>query len=73
MNLQEILPYFQGVKNMGNNQYMAKCPCHDDRTPSMSITEKDGKVLIGYESELTRNNGKVQRLRLLPKFIHLKH
>ena len=26
--------------------WMACCPCHDDRTPSMSIKEVDGKVLV---------------------------
>lgn len=26
--------------------YMARCPAHDDRTPSLSITERDGKVLV---------------------------
>lgn len=25
---------------------MAKCPAHDDRNPSLSIQEKDGKVLV---------------------------
>src|SRR4051794_36130728 len=26
--------------------WMAKCPAHDDRVPSLSISEKDGKVLV---------------------------
>jgi putative DNA primase/helicase len=28
------------------NSYMARCPAHDDRTPSLSITEKHGKILV---------------------------
>ena len=27
-------------------QYMACCPVHEDRTPSLAITEKSGKVLV---------------------------
>ena len=26
--------------------WMAKCPAHDDKTPSLSIGETDGKVLL---------------------------
>src|ERR1017187_8749981 len=26
--------------------WMAKCPAHDDRGPSLSICERDGKVLV---------------------------
>ena len=29
-----------------NGQYQAKCPAHDDRNPSLSITEGNGKVLL---------------------------
>lgn len=28
------------------NQYMARCPVHEDRTPSLAITEKSGKILV---------------------------
>jgi hypothetical protein len=28
------------------NRWMARCPAHDDRTPSLGITESDGKVLV---------------------------
>ena len=28
-------------------QWLARCPCHEDRTPSLSITDgKDGRVLL---------------------------
>ena len=29
-----------------NGGFMAKCPAHDDRNPSLSIHERDGKVLL---------------------------
>ena len=28
-----------GGHRVGDGRYMAKCPCHDDRTPSLSIIE----------------------------------
>jgi len=30
----------------GHLTMQVKCPCHDDRTPSLSITLKDEKLLI---------------------------
>ena len=33
-------------KKLSSGTYQAKCPCHDDKTESLSITAKDGKVLI---------------------------
>lgn len=36
-DIQEVLRYFDGVKRCSNNQYMARCPCHDDRKQSLSI------------------------------------
>lgn len=30
----------------GRNHWMACCPAHDDRDPSLSITERDGRLLV---------------------------
>jgi hypothetical protein len=30
--------------------WMVRCPAHDDRTPSMSVTERDGKVLVNCKA-----------------------
>ena len=37
------LPKFKAV---GKNKYVACCPAHDDKTPSLSITEAKDKVLV---------------------------
>ena len=40
-----IVAYIQkhGIKTKrSGNQYMARCPFHDDKTPSMTINDKDG-------------------------------
>lgn len=36
-DIQNVLQYFDGVKRCNDNQYMASCPCHDDRKQSLSI------------------------------------
>lgn len=46
MELPEILSHFKGVKRTGNGSYMAICPTHNDRNPSLSIREKDGRILM---------------------------
>lgn len=43
--IDDILARLQGVKKNGSG-YMACCPAHEDKNPSLSISEKDGKVLL---------------------------
>jgi hypothetical protein len=42
-----ILDRVDGVKSMGHGRWIAKCPAHPDRSPSLSIREiDDGRVLL---------------------------
>jgi DNA primase len=44
--LDEILPHLKRVRQHGSS-YRASCPIHgEDKDPSLSLTERDGKVLI---------------------------
>ena len=43
--LDEILAKLEGVKKVNGN-YAARCPAHEDRLPSLSIKESEGKVLM---------------------------
>lgn len=45
MTTREILDRLECVTGT-YPQYMAKCPAHDDRTPSLSIRSEKGKTLI---------------------------
>ena len=45
MQMNEILTRLKGVKGNGN-QYTALCPAHDDKTPSLAVSVKDGKILL---------------------------
>lgn len=45
--IDTLLSRLDGVRSRGDGQYMAKCPSHQDRSPSLSIKECDGgKVMI---------------------------
>ena len=46
MIADRILPLLDKVKPKGENSWMACCPAHDDKNPSLIITEKDGRVLL---------------------------
>jgi hypothetical protein len=44
--LERILSLLDGVRTTVNG-YEAKCPAHDDQTPSLSLSEgTDGRVLL---------------------------
>ena len=47
--LDEILDRLEKVRKSGKG-YTACCPVHGDKSPSMSLTEKDGKVLAHCHS-----------------------
>lgn len=44
--LDKILSKLEKVKQLSSGRYQACCPLHDDKTPSLSITKKNGKTLI---------------------------
>lgn len=51
-----ILERLDGVRKTGSDKYLARCPAHADKTPSLSIREMaDGRTLIhcfgGCETE----------------------
>ena len=45
-DIQEVLRYFDGVKKCGESQYMARCPCHDDKKQSLSIGRGQKGVVL---------------------------
>lgn len=56
MALDQLLVRLDGLKSTGRSRWLAKCPAHDDRRPSLSIRElDDGRVLMhcwsGCETE----------------------
>ena len=41
-----LLPLLSGVRSRGQNRWMARCPAHDDRSPSLSIRRVNDGLLI---------------------------
>jgi hypothetical protein len=47
MSAELLLSRLDGVKDRGHGRWIAQCPAHDDRSPSLSIKETDdGTVLL---------------------------
>ena len=47
MTITEVLPHLHGTQSRGNGAWVALCPAHDDRNPSLSVkTGDDGRALI---------------------------
>jgi len=43
--IDELLDKLEKVRSTGKDKWVACCPVHGDRNPSMSVAEKDGRVL----------------------------
>ena len=47
MNAEKILSRLDKVRSNGQNRWMACCPAHNDKTPSLAIQElNDGRILM---------------------------
>ena len=47
MTIGILLDRLDGVKARGKNKWIAKCSAHDDKSPSLALTElSDGRILI---------------------------
>ncbi len=46
MNIGDLLNRLQKVKTLGDKSFMACCPAHDDKTPSLHISVKDETLLL---------------------------
>lgn len=46
-NLPEFLSRLQKVRKTGDGKWLARCCSHEDRSPSLSISERDdGRILL---------------------------
>lgn len=45
--VDKLLQRLDGVRSTGRGQWIARCPSHEDRSPSLSVAEAaDGRVLV---------------------------
>jgi putative DNA primase/helicase len=45
-NADVLLARLDGVRRTGTDSWVARCPAHDDRDPSLSVALRDGRLLI---------------------------
>jgi CHC2 zinc finger len=45
MNTEAVLARFRGVRRNGDG-WKALCPAHEDKNPSLSVREKNGRILL---------------------------
>jgi len=46
MLADKIITLLDGVKDTGKDRWIARCPAHEDKTPSLAIREVDDKLLL---------------------------
>lgn len=55
--IDTLLPRLDGVRQTGPDRWIAKCPAHKDRSPSLSLRQcDDGRVLIHCFAGCETNN-----------------
>jgi len=46
VNIEELLSRLSKVKKSGPGKWVACCPAHEDRSPSLAIKDSDGTILL---------------------------
>ncbi len=44
--IENLLSRLEGLKKTGQDQWIARCPGHEDRSPSLAIKEADDRILL---------------------------
>lgn len=78
MSIEALLDRLDGAKETGHGKFIARCPAHDDRSPSLAIKEEDdGRVLLhcfaGCETEDVLSALGLAFLDVMPERIRQGH
>jgi len=46
MTAERLLDRLESVRETGKGSWTARCPAHDDKTPSLAVRDVDGKLLL---------------------------
>lgn len=63
MTIQDVLAVLKRVRRQGSG-WRACCPVHDDHNPSLSIVEKDGRILLHCHAGCSFDSVRAAILRL---------
>ena len=44
--VEQLLSRLEGVRETSSGQWAAKCPAHDDKSPSLVVSDKGDRILI---------------------------
>ena len=70
--IDELLDKLEKVRPTGKDKWVACCPVHGDKNPSMSVAEKDGRVLCHCFSCGANGLQVIQALGLPPSVLFEK-
>jgi hypothetical protein len=78
MSAEKLLPRLDHVRETGHGKYVACCPAHEDRSPSLAIKDcSDGRVLVhcfaGCETEDVLSAIGLTFADLMPESIGSEH
>ncbi len=78
MSIETLISRLDGVKETGHGKYVARCPAHDDKSPSLAIKEcGDGRILIhdfaGCETEDVLSAIGLEFSDVMPERISTEH
>ena len=46
MSVERLLTRLEDVRETGRDKWIAKCPSHDDRSPSLSVRQVNDRLLV---------------------------
>jgi len=46
MDAGQLITKLEGVKQTGREQWIARCPAHDDKSPSLAIKQIEDRILL---------------------------
>ena len=46
MSIDALLSRLDGIRGTGHGKFVARCPAHDDRSPSLSVSEGDNDTVL---------------------------
>jgi len=56
MRVEELLDFLEAVRETGPGRWKARCPAHDDKTPSLAIRDVDGMILLHCFAECSTHD-----------------
>jgi hypothetical protein len=48
MTGEDFVSRLQGVRRTGQHSWMARCPAHEDKSPSLTVSEKEPEKILAY-------------------------